>query len=180
MWIQGQKLNGPQQFKHQAHLSKLLLISPRNSPRANLSLLHQTSCRRVYHSEIMASAANALGALDPELSFTRVPSFDELISFTSKEFEYLENFDAAVRHPVLIVHSSGSTGEFYTLAFFYYYWYFMPGLPKPITLTHGSFATVDYGHNRREIPGRKRHDFNLWNMKPFGRFYTMFPTFHVG
>ena len=47
-------------------------------------------------------------------------------------------------------------------------------------MTHGTFATVDQSQNLPEVPGRRRHDFTLWNFSDGpGRVYSVFPPFHV-
>ena len=47
-------------------------------------------------------------------------------------------------------------------------------------MTHGTLATIDDSQNLAEVPGRKRHDFTLWNFKNgVGRIYSVFPPFHV-
>ena len=53
------------------------------------------------------------------------------------------------------------------------------GLPKPITMTHGTFATMDNDRNLPDVQGRKRLDFTIWDFSGGGKFYTAFPPFHV-
>lgn len=53
------------------------------------------------------------------------------------------------------------------------------GLPKPITMTHGTFATMDNDRNLPNVEGRKRLDFTIWDFSGGGKFYTAFPPFHV-
>ncbi|KAI4090749.1 MAG: hypothetical protein LQ344_004529 [Seirophora lacunosa] len=73
------------------------------------------------------------------------------------------DYSEAMNTPVLIIHSSGSTG-----------------IPKLVTMTHGTFATFDYCRNLPEIPGRRRIDFSLWDSKPSRKFYSAFPPSHLG
>ena len=53
------------------------------------------------------------------------------------------------------------------------------GLPKPIPMTHGTFATMDNDRNLPKIDGRKRLDFTIWDFSGSGIYYTAFPPFHV-
>ena len=53
------------------------------------------------------------------------------------------------------------------------------GLPKPITMTNGTFATMDNDRNLPDVQGRKRLDFTIWDFSGGGKFYTAFPPFHV-
>jgi hypothetical protein len=78
-------------------------------------------------------------------------------------FSYEEQtFDEAKNNPIVVLHSSGSTG-----------------IPKPITMTHGSFSILD---NERSLPGpagRTKRDFSMWDFPGGGRFYHIFPYFHL-
>lgn len=55
----------------------------------------------------------------------------------------------------------------------------MTGPPKPITMTHGTFATFDYCRYLPNIPGRQRNDFTLWDSQNGRRFYSAFPPSHL-
>ena len=47
-------------------------------------------------------------------------------------------------------------------------------------MTHGALATIDDSQDLAEVPGRKRHDFTLWNLKNgVSRIYSVFPPFHL-
>lgn len=52
--------------------------------------------------------------------------------------------------------------------------------PKPITVTHGTFATFDYCRNLPEGTGRKRNDFSLWDSEPGRIFYSVFLPSYLG
>ncbi|KAI1478995.1 acetyl-CoA synthetase-like protein [Daldinia eschscholtzii] len=101
-------------------------------------------------------------ALKPEIHTEVIPLFEEMINSKPEYYLYEKSFDEAKHEPAAALHSSGSTG-----------------LPKPITMTHGSFAVLDNEHNLPEIPGRKKRDWTMWTWKGEGRLYTIFPFFHV-
>ncbi|TGO28793.1 hypothetical protein BPAE_0023g00580 [Botrytis paeoniae] len=61
-----------------------------------------------------------------------------------------------------ILHSSDSTG-----------------IPKPITMTHGTIAVLDNEWNPPGVPGRKNRDFSIWDFQGGGKFYHVFPYFHL-
>ena len=46
-------------------------------------------------------------------------------------------------------------------------------------MTHASFAVVDHDRNRPTVPGRRNRDYSIFDFKEGGRFYTIFPYFHV-
>ena len=71
-------------------------------------------------------------------------------------------FEQAKNDPILILHSSGSTG-----------------LPKPITMTNGTFAVLDSERKLPTTPGRSNRDFSIWDFPGGGKFFTVFPYFHL-
>lgn len=90
------------------------------------------------------------------------PSLDELLAAQSIPVHYSFDFNQVRREPILILHSSGSTG-----------------IPKPIVMTHGSFAAVDNDRNFPTIPGRNNHDLTTWEIRQRCRLYVLFPPFHL-
>lgn len=108
----------------------------------------------------MTPITKALQALSSDLSFTPVPLLDDLIRSGKADFPYELDFENAVHTPVLVMHSSGSTGNLLCAPFIVIA-HKQIGLPKPIVMTHGTLATIDDSQNLRDIPGRKRHDFTL-------------------
>jgi hypothetical protein len=54
------------------------------------------------------------------------------------------------------------------------------GLPKPITITHGSVAAQDNDHNLPVPAGRKKLDSTLFTLDGDNRrLYLVLPFFHV-
>ncbi|KAI1747021.1 hypothetical protein F4782DRAFT_522771 [Xylaria castorea] len=141
---------------------KLLLPSPRNPPSTNASLMSQTDCVTLLYTPEVEPLIKPLQDLKSDLRTEVVPSFDEMMKSVPAEFPYSKTFDEACNDPVVVLHSSGSTG-----------------LPKPITMTHGSFAVLDNEHNLPDIPGRKKRDWSMWSFKGEARVYTVFPFFHL-
>ncbi|KAI0532164.1 hypothetical protein GGR58DRAFT_491137 [Xylaria digitata] len=141
---------------------KLLLPSPRNPPSTNASLMGQTNCVTLLYTPEVEPLVRPLQELKSDLRTEAVPSFDEMMKSTPAEFPYSKTFDEAYNDPVVVLHSSGSTG-----------------LPKPITMTHGSFAVLDNEHNLPDVPGRKKRDWSIWTFEGEARVYTVFPFFHL-
>jgi thioester reductase-like protein len=46
-------------------------------------------------------------------------------------------------------------------------------------MTHGTFAVLDNERNLPTVPGRRNRDYSIWDFKDGGRFYTVFPYFHL-
>ncbi|KAI1264941.1 hypothetical protein F5Y18DRAFT_71444 [Xylariaceae sp. FL1019] len=141
---------------------KLLLPSPRNPPSTNASLMEQTESTRLLYAAEMVPIVNQLNSVVASLRATVVPSFDEMMMSSPDPVPYDNSFDECRNDPVVVLHSSGSTG-----------------LPKPITMTHGSFAVLDNEHNLREVPGRRKRDWSMWTFDGEARVYTVFPFFHL-
>ncbi|KAI0389196.1 hypothetical protein F5Y17DRAFT_141260 [Xylariaceae sp. FL0594] len=141
---------------------KLLLPSPRNPPATNKSLMDQTGCTKLLQAAEAAPIVKQIQDIMPSLQITTIPSFDEMLSSSPEHYPFNKDFDAARNEPVVVLHSSGSTG-----------------LPKPITMTHGSFAVLDNEHNIPDVPGRRRRDWSMWTFDGEARVYTVFPFFHL-
>ncbi|KAI0430794.1 acetyl-CoA synthetase-like protein [Xylaria sp. FL1042] len=142
---------------------KLLIPSPRNPPTTNISLMQQTLCTKLVHAAEVAPLTKPLVGLDRALHAETIPSFAQMLGASSPPYAYEKDFDTVENDPILVLHSSGSTG-----------------LPKPIVMTHGSFAVMDNEKNLAEIPGRKRRDWSMWNFDGEARVFSVFPFFHLG
>ncbi|KAI0169257.1 hypothetical protein GGR52DRAFT_581433 [Hypoxylon sp. FL1284] len=148
-------LRGPVSF-----LAALLLPSPRNAQSTSRSLMSQTASNKLLYAAEVSPIVSQLQ--EPSICAEAVPSFDEMINSNPKHYAFEKDFEEARFEPVVIFHSSGSTGP-----------------PKPITLTHGSFAALDNESTLPEIPGRRKNDCSLYDFDGEGRFFTVFPYFHV-
>ena len=98
----------------------------------------------------------------PELEAFPVPSLSELLEKTSDPFPYLGSYEERKWEPVLVLHSSGSTGA-----------------PKPIVMNHATFAVADHDRLLPPVPGRKTQNYAMWDFPEGGSFYSPFPPFHL-
>src|SRR5262245_53778993 len=115
-----------------------MIPSVRNSESQHLSVFEAASCTRVLYTPNFSSKISDIQTIKSELRGFAVPELDELINSPSKHYDYNKSWAEARTDPIIIAHSSGSTGN-----------------PKPTTITNGVFSTYD---NHRKIPkieGRK-------------------------
>ncbi|KAI0387834.1 hypothetical protein F5Y04DRAFT_286810 [Hypomontagnella monticulosa] len=143
-------------------LAALLLPSPRNPASTNLSLMDQTAGLNVLYAAEVRPIVSQIEQLEPNVRSWEIPSFEDMLKSSPEHFQYEKQFDEARDDPVVVLHSSGSTG-----------------LPKPITMTHGSFAVLDNEHNLPQVPGRRKRDWSMWTFDGEARVYTVFPFFHA-
>ncbi|KAL2288752.1 hypothetical protein FJTKL_03420 [Diaporthe vaccinii] len=98
--------------------------------------------------------------------FQAVPPFQEMLDGdgNTTPYPYGKTFEEARDDPIVVLHSSGSTG-----------------LPKPITITHGSIAAHDNDHNIPAPPGREKQDTTIFTLEGENRrLYLILPFFHLG
>ena len=135
---------------------------------------------------------------------------DELLKQTHEPFKYTGIGEESMHKPILVLHSSGSTGTTFSNLVFSSFLHFIytiarhgprvhnvvqdpctyvlnqtrlrlaSGIPKPITMTHGTFTMFDYGRNLPTIPGRRNNDFTIWDSLTTRKFYSAFPPSHLG
>ncbi|OTB19794.1 hypothetical protein K445DRAFT_52566 [Daldinia sp. EC12] len=142
---------------------KLLLLSPRNTPLVNVSLMDQTESTVLLHTSDVTPIVRQIQDRAASQVVTQVvPSFDEMMNSNPDHYPYTASFDSNKNDPVVVLHSSGSTG-----------------LPKPVTMTHGTFAALDNQRNLQIPPDRERRDNMMWEFDGEARVYTIFPFFHV-
>ncbi|KAI9811859.1 MAG: putative NRPS-like protein biosynthetic cluster [Pycnora praestabilis] len=144
---------------------KVMVPSVRNSLSMNLSLLDQTSCSKFFYSSEMKSRAFELKDKVSDLECIPYSSFDEMAEGRSEHYPFDKVFAEVEFDPILIVHTSGSTGS-----------------PKPITLSHGGFSLWDNHRNIPKTPGRRNQDYSLFNFPGDpngGKYYTTYPPFHL-
>lgn len=144
---------------------KVLFPSVRNSVVMNTSLVEQTKCEIFLCSEAYEERFRALAKEIKGLNIEtrRIPKFAELFYEPAQAFEYNKMFDEAMWDPVVVLHSSGSTG-----------------LPKCITLNNGALARVDSDRTVPDVAGREVYNFRSFDYpgEP-GKHYLGFPPFHV-
>ncbi|KAF4955998.1 hypothetical protein FGADI_4171 [Fusarium gaditjirri] len=127
---------GPSDFRYMVILlacikagCKALFISPRNTPAVQLSLFDATSCRYLYTTESFRSTMQP--CLDQRtMEVAMIESIDHLLSVTPKPFPYSRTIEQVRWDPLVILHTSGSTG-----------------VPKPVFLKQGVlYALEEYTH----------------------------------
>jgi acyl-CoA synthetase (AMP-forming)/AMP-acid ligase II len=134
--------------------AQAFFISPRNSLEGQLSLLNSTDCNHLWHSESFTTQAELYAKHRP-MKTTLVPSLNEWLQSKAAPFPYERSFDEAEWDPLVVLHSSGSTG-----------------IPKPIVIRQGSIAVFEV---YRGLP-----DFFLMECaKRAKRILVSFPLFHA-
>ncbi|KAK6193565.1 hypothetical protein LQW54_012344 [Pestalotiopsis sp. IQ-011] len=143
--------------------SELFLESPRNPTATNVALLEQTGCTKVLYSSELALLIEPYRSIAPSShSFDEVPSFLEMLHSSPDHYPYDKSFDEAKDDPILVIHSSGSTG-----------------LPRPIQYTHGTFAAHDREHLLPAPAGRKKRDISFFEFREEARIYVPSAFFHL-
>ena len=97
-----------------------------------------------------------------EMKVIIVPELDECLNEEKDavhKYPYHKTFKEAQFDPVIILHTSGSTG-----------------LPKPIILRHGGVCTVDAQQLLKPLNGYENH---IVALKRCNRVFSAFPLFHV-
>ena len=77
----------------------------------NISLLEQTKCTKLMCSPEISSKAGELQKQKEDLQIFTVQSLNDMLQEHSKHYPYEVEFTNARFDPVLVLHSSGSTGK---------------------------------------------------------------------
>ncbi|KAF2999116.1 putative secondary metabolism biosynthetic enzyme [Neopestalotiopsis sp. 37M] len=143
---------------------KLLVPSPRNPASVTLHLMEKTGSTKVLYAAELAPLIKPLQDLAPTFVFDAVPSFQTMLDSHPVRYPYEKSFEQARDEPIVVLHSSGSTG-----------------LPKPITITHGSIGAHDNDHNLPVPDGRERSDSTVFTLDGNDRrLYVILPFSHLG
>jgi len=87
--------------------------------------MNQTGSTKVLYSEELAAQIGPLLAIAPSFSTNAVPDFQTMLESHPERYPYLKSFSEARNDPVVVLHSSGSTGESQRLSFFFsFFWGF--------------------------------------------------------
>jgi acyl-coenzyme A synthetase/AMP-(fatty) acid ligase len=143
---------------------KVLLPSLRNSAWMNVSLLSQTQCKHVlYASEVSAIVRPlVMEGSDSKIQIYEVQPLEDLIQPGAEHYHYNKEYDEARWDPILVLHSSGSTGP-----------------PKPIQMNHATFAVGDHDRLLPGVPGRVNQNWAMWDFTQKEPFFSAFPAFHL-
>ncbi|KAL6910067.1 hypothetical protein GGI43DRAFT_426893 [Trichoderma evansii] len=135
-----------------------LFISPRNSLEAQLSLFKKTQCTQILYESSMQSTVEPLLQFYP-MPAKAVPPLEVWLQSTASHVPYNVSFEEARFHPLVVLHTSGSTG-----------------IPKPVTVRQGSAAIVD---DLREV--YMDGSPVLWSYFPTicSKIFVPMPAFHM-
>ncbi|PVH91878.1 NRPS-like enzyme [Periconia macrospinosa] len=143
---------------------KVLLPSLRNSPWMNASLLEQTKCSHLLYAPEVETLVRPLIDHRRDLQLHPIQSLETLVQPNTPHYPYEKSYEEAKGDPILILHSSGSTGP-----------------PRPIYMNHATFAVGDNDRNLPTVPGRVNQNWSLWEFPGKQReyFFSPFPAFHL-
>jgi acyl-coenzyme A synthetase/AMP-(fatty) acid ligase len=125
--------------------------------------MEATNSNKIFHTAELAPIIKGMVTTNPKIIGTQIKSFDDMTQPTPI-YPYSENWSEAIIKPIMVLHSSGSTGN-----------------PKPVILNHGTMAVFDNEQNDPMVPGRDKQDITMWTGKnpDSSRYYSVFPPFHL-
>lgn len=134
-------------------------VSPRNSLEGFLSLFEATNCNAFYYAEANRQLVQAWQKKRKMQAFA-APSPDVWLNAEPQLFPYSKSFEEAQWDPMVVLHTSGSTG-----------------IPKPIVVRQGPFSIADAF---RFLPEQHGSKFSLleWCERSTRLFLPM-PMFHA-
>ncbi|PTB67771.1 acetyl-CoA synthetase-like protein [Trichoderma citrinoviride] len=138
---------------------KALFISPRNSIEAQLSLFKATDCTQIIYDASMKSAVETW-LQSYRMPATVAPDMDVWLQSTAPHLPYDTPFEEARWHPMLVMHTSGSTG-----------------IPKPIVVRQGSLAIADTLRDEPPLDGAP----SMWSYwaTASSKIFSPMPLFHM-
>ncbi|CAK7213836.1 putative NRPS-like protein biosynthetic cluster [Sporothrix eucalyptigena] len=142
---------------------QLMIPSVRNSLQQHRAVFDEAQCTRVYYTPEMAPIVNQLKEEVPSLQAFEAPSLDDILNagVSAAHYPYTKKWVDARTDPIIIAHSSGSTGN-----------------PKPTTITNGVYSVYDAHRKAETIPGRINQCYQLLDLEG-ARFFNPFPPFHL-
>ena len=90
---------------------QILLLGPRNAVNQNQNLLERTQCTKLLYSLEMVRVVEVLQRTCFQVTAIEIQSLDALLSMFSQRFNFDKTFAEAHKDPILVIHSSGSTGR---------------------------------------------------------------------
>lgn len=91
-------------------IAQVLLPSPRKSAWMNASLLEQTQCRHFLIGSDLDSLVTSLLEHVPDLHLHKIEALSDMIRPGTQHYSYDKQYDTVKWDPILVLHSSGSTG----------------------------------------------------------------------
>lgn len=88
-----------------------MVPSVRNSLSQHLAVFDEAKCNYVYYTPEMETRIRELQKERPQLRAFLVESFDTHITSGAKHYEYNKTWKEARTDPIVVAHSSGSTGK---------------------------------------------------------------------
>lgn len=128
----------------------------------NVSLLEQTQCRHILYVSEVESLLRPLLEHKADLQLHKIGALGDMIRPEAAHYPYEKDYEAVRWDPILILHSSGSTGP-----------------PKPIIMNHATFAVGDNDRNLPMVPGRVNQNWSLWDFPQQETYFSPFPAFHL-
>lgn len=128
----------------------------------NASLLEQTQCRHFLYAPEVDAVIKPLLEYRPDLHLHKIQALSDMVKPGTDHYVYDKKYDAVKWDPILVLHSSGSTGP-----------------PKPIVMNHATFAVGDNDRNLPTVPGRVNQNWSLWDFPQQETFFSPFPGFHL-
>ena len=89
---------------------KLLLLSPKDDLATDVSLLGLTECTKLLYSPEVTPLVQQLQKQKPDLKCFAVQPFKDILQAPTAHYSYNEKMEEAMGNPIVIIHTSGSTG----------------------------------------------------------------------
>lgn len=87
-----------------------MFVSPKNTDAQNAALLQSTKCTKMLCSSEMKSVALSVKSAYPDLQVEEIKPFKNWVAEHSKPFVFSKSYEEAKHDPIIVLHSSGSTG----------------------------------------------------------------------
>ena len=140
-----------------ADLAQAFLTSHRNSLEAHLTLLDKIQCQKLLVADQAPAVTYSILAERPMMEL-RMPGFDFFeVNEQVENYPWKGTFNEVRDKPFVILHTSGSTG-----------------VPKPVYVTHGTFAGNDAHQMIPSLGGKPTFCDYVRNK----RYFLALPVFH--